>query len=276
MFVIYSKGGVRCSSSESQFPLEISMKAMRGKTLAVLVCALLFSCATYGATSKDVSYKSGDETVKGILYTPAGAHGKLPALVVIHEYWGLNDWVKEQASKLADQGYVALAIDLYRGHVASTPDEAHELMRGVPDDRANRDLLAAATFLRSLPNVDADRVGDIGWCMGGGYALNLALTDPKLKVAVINYGHLATDPANLAKINAAVLGNFGGLDKGIPPESVNAFADALRKQGKSVDVKIYPDAGHAFENPNNKEGYKAQDATDAWQRTTAFLEKNLK
>jgi carboxymethylenebutenolidase len=252
------------------------MKAMYGKILATLACALLLSCATYGATSKDVSYKSGDETVKAILYTPDGAHKKLPALVVIHEWWGLNDWVKEQASKLADQGYVTLAIDLYRGKVATTPEEAHEIMRGVPDDRAARDLAAAAEYLRSQPNVDANRVGDIGWCMGGGYALNLALSDPKLKAAVINYGHLATDPANLAKIHAAVLGNFGGLDKGIPPESVKAFEAELKKDGKTVDIKIYDDAGHAFENPNNKEGYKAQDAADAWQRTTAFLDKNLK
>ncbi len=252
------------------------MKAFRGKTLAVVACAWLLGCVSFAATSKDVSYKSGDETVKGILYTPDGAHGKLPALVVIHEWWGLNDWVKEQASKLADQGYVTLAIDLYRGKVATTPEEAHEIMRGVPDDRASRDLLAAAEFLRTQPNVDPSRVGDIGWCMGGGYALDLAMHDPKLKVAVINYGHLATDPANLAKINAAVLGSFGGQDRGIPPDSVRAFEAAMKKQGKSIEVKIYDDAGHAFENPNNKEGYKPQDAADAWQRTTAFLEKNLK
>ena len=109
------------------------------------------------------------------MYTPDGAHGKLPALVVIHEWWGLNDWVKEQASKLADQGYVTLAIDLYRGKVATTPEEAHEIMRGVPDDRATRDLYGCAAFLRSQPTSIRDRVGDIGWCMGGGYALNLAL-----------------------------------------------------------------------------------------------------
>ena len=120
------------------------------------------------------------------------------------------------------------------------------------------------------------RVGDIGWCMGGGYALNLALNDPKLKAAVINYGHLATDPANLAKINAAVLGNFGGLDKGIPPESVKAFEAALKKDGKTVDIKIYDDAGHAFENPNNKEGYKAGGCRRCLEANHRFLEKNLK
>jgi carboxymethylenebutenolidase len=246
------------------------------RKILVLTCALFLSCATFAATSKDVSYKSGDETVKGILYAPDGAHGKLPALVVIHEWWGLNDWVKEQASKLADQGYVTLAIDLYRGKVATTPEEAHELMRGVPDDRASGDLLAAANFLRSQPNVDASRVGDIGWCMGGGYALNLALADPKLKAAVINYGHLMVDPANLAKINAKILGNFGGQDRGITPDSVRAFEAAMKKQGKSVDVKIYDDAGHGFQNPNNKEGYNAKDTADAWQRTTTFLAANLK
>ena len=104
--------------------------------------------AAFAAESRNVSYKSGDETVNAVMYTPQG-NGPFPALVVIHEWWGLNDWVKEQASKLADQGYVTLAIDLYRGKVASTPDEAHEIMRGVPEDRANRDLLAASSYLRA-------------------------------------------------------------------------------------------------------------------------------
>ena len=125
-------------------------------------------------TGKQVSYKSGDEAVQGLLYTPAGK-GPFPAIIVIHEWWGLNDWVKEQASKLADQGYVALAIDLYRGKVATTPDEAHEIMRGVPEDRAKRDLHAAFEFLQSQSNVKKDRIASIGWCMGGGYSLDVAL-----------------------------------------------------------------------------------------------------
>jgi carboxymethylenebutenolidase len=243
----------------------------------VLVVTLLFAFAgsSFAGEGKPVSYKSGDETVNGILYTPQG-NGPFPALVVIHEWWGLNDWVKEEASKLADQGYVALAIDLYRGKVAASPDEAHQIMRGVPDDRASRDLLAASAYLRSLKNVDPARVGAIGWCMGGGYALNLAIADPKLKAAVINYGHLASDDATLSKINAAILGIFGGQDKGIPVLDVNVFASHLKAQGKTVEIHIFPDAGHAFENPNNKQGYRADDAAEAWKLTVAFLEKYLK
>jgi carboxymethylenebutenolidase len=112
--------------------------------------------------------------------------------------------------------------------------------------------------------------------MGGGYALDIAIADPKLAAVAINYGHLATEADTLKKINASVLGNFGGQDRGIPPESVNAFSDALKKLGKSVDVKIYPDAGHAFENPNNKTGYRAADAADAQQRMDHFFAATLK
>src|SRR5690349_10792366 len=169
----------------------------------------LVSGLSFAATGKSVSYKSGDETVQGMLYEPAGK-GPFPAVIVIHEWWGLNDWVKEQASKLADQGYVALAVDLYRGKVAATPDEAHELMRGVPEDRAARDLHAAFEYLKAQKEVKADRIGAIGWCMGGGYSLNVAMAEPTLAADVVNYGHLAADADSLKKIQAPVLGNFGG------------------------------------------------------------------
>ncbi|MBV9609841.1 MAG: dienelactone hydrolase family protein [Acidobacteria bacterium] len=243
----------------------------------VLAAVVLFLCAEmmFAADGKKVSYQSGNETVSGMLYLPSGK-GPSPALVVIHEYWGLNDWVKEQASKLADQGYVALAIDLYRGKVATSPDEAHELMRGVPQDRAKQDLLAGSSFLRSQKNVDPARVGTIGWCMGGGYALDLAVADPKLKAAVINYGHLASTPDTVKQINAAVLGIFGGQDRGIPVESVRLFETEMKQQGKKIEILIFPDAGHAFENPNNKQGYRADDAQNAWQKTVQFLAENLK
>ncbi len=245
------------------------------KKIYLLTLVVLFALTAFAADSKPVSYKSGDDTVQAMLYTPSGK-GPFPAIIVIHEYWGLNDWVKEQASKLADEGYEALAIDLYRGKVATTPDMAHELMRGVPDDRAKRDLHAAFEFLQSQPNVKKNRIGAIGWCMGGGYALDVALQEPTLAADVINYGHLATDPDALKKINAPILGLFGGQDRGITPDDVHKFEAAMKQLGKKVEVKIYDDAGHAFENPNNKDGYRAADAADASKRTVEFLAETLK
>ena len=244
-------------------------------TASVLLLLVLASVRIFAAEGKQVTYSSGNDKVQGMLYTPS-AKGPFPAIIVIHEWWGLNDWVKEQASKLADQGYVALAVDLYRGKVATTQDEAHELMRGVPEDRAKQDLDAAFTYLKSQNNVRGERIGAIGWCMGGGYALDVALQQPALAADVINYGHLAVDQSSLKKINAPILGIFGGKDRGIPVEDVKKFQQTMQQLGKKIDIVIYPDAGHAFENPNNKEGYRAQDAQDAWKHITEFLQANLK
>jgi carboxymethylenebutenolidase len=242
--------------------------------LHFLVLALLLTLNAFAATSKSVSYKSGDETVQALIYIPEGK-GPFPGILVIHEYWGLNDWVKEQASRLSDLGYVVLAVDLYRGKVATTPDEAHEIMRGVPDDRAARDLHAAFEFLKSQSNVKKDRIASIGWCMGGGYSFNVALEEPTLTADVVNYGHLATEPESLKKINASILGIFGGQDRGIPVEDVKKFEQTMKQLGKKVEIVIYPNAGHAFENPNNKTGYRADDAADAWKRTVKFLAETL-
>ena len=241
----------------------------------VLLLALLLSAPSFAANGKTVSYKSGDETVHGVLFTPKGK-GPFPALIVIHEWWGLVPWVKEQAAKLSEQGYVTLAVDLYRGKATDSPEVAHELMRGLPEDRANRDLLAAVQYLKSLKNVNPAKIGSIGWCMGGGYSLDLAIADPTLAADVINYGHLATDPARLQQIHAPILGLFGAQDKGIPPADVQKFEHDLKQMGKKIDLTIYPSAGHTFENPNNKAGYRAGDAADAWNRTLEFLAANLK
>jgi carboxymethylenebutenolidase len=228
----------------------------------------------FAAQPRQVTLQSNGQPVQALLYEPAG-HGKHPAIVVIHEWWGLNDWIKQQAQGLADQGYVALAVDLYRGKVATDPETAHELMRGLPQDRGVADLLAGAHYLAQLPDVDPHRIGAVGWCMGGTYAALLAVSDPQLKAVAINYGSLPTDPASLAQIHAAVLGNFGGLDRGITPDDVHAFEQAMRALGKPVDVKIYPDAGHAFENPNNQGGYKAADTQDAQARMRKFFASHL-
>ena len=248
------------------------MKKIR---LLIFIVIVLFVSPGFAAESKSVSYQSGDETVQALLYTPSGK-GPFPAIIVIHEWWGLNDCVKDEASKLADQGYEALAIDLYRGKVATTPEMAHEIMRGVPEDRAKRDLHAAFVFLESQPNVKKDRIGAIGWCMGGGYSLDVALQEPTLAADVINYGHLATDSEALKKINAPILGLFGAKDQGIAPDDVHKFEATMKQLGKKIDVKIYDDAGHAFENPNNQAGYRPEDAADAWKRTVSFLADTLK
>jgi carboxymethylenebutenolidase len=228
------------------------------------------------AAEQTVSYPSGGETVSGVLVTPEGK-GPFPAVVVIHEWWGLDNWVKDQARALAKEGYVALAVDLYRGKVTDKQEEAHQLMSGMPQDRAQRDLKAAVAFLKSRKDVRGDRIGSVGWCMGGKFSLLLATEEPTLAAAVAYYGAPPTDEASIARIKAPVLGNFGGEDKGPSPEQVKAFEAALKKAGKTVDVKIYPGAGHAFANVNNPwKGYKEDAAKDAWARTVAFFAKYLK
>ncbi|PYV75099.1 MAG: dienelactone hydrolase family protein, partial [Acidobacteria bacterium] len=208
------------------------------------------------------------------LYTPEGK-GPFPAIIVIHEWWGLNDWVKEQASKLADQGYLALAVDFYRGKVATTRDEAHELARA-PADRVMRDSQAAFGYLQSRPDVKKDRIGAIGWCWGGGYSLQLAIAEPTLAADVINYGDVSASPDELKKINAPVLGLFGAQDRGITPDDVKKFGEQMDKLGKKADITIYPDAGHGFQNPVNGAGYKPEDTADAWSKILMFFARHLK
>jgi carboxymethylenebutenolidase len=213
---------------------------------------LLAVLALDARAQQAVTFPSGDSTAQGLLYLPQGA-GPHPALIVIHEWWGLNDWIKQEAA-----GYAA-----------------HELMRGLPQDQGVRDLTSAFTYLESRKDVKHNLIGAVGWCMGGGYALQLAIAAPSLKAVAINYGALATDKADLAKIHAAVLGNFGGQDHGITPDSVHAFEAAMQSLGKPVDTKIYPQSGHAFENPNNAAGYRADDAADALARMDSFFAEKL-
>jgi carboxymethylenebutenolidase len=243
----------------------------------LLICALLLSSAVPAVAAsapQAVSFKSGDQEAHGLLYLPAGDQPH-PAIVVVHEWWGLVDWVKDQANNLADQGYVTLAVDLYRGQTATDSDTAHQLMRGLPQDRGVRDLVAAVAYLKQRKDVDAARIGAVGWCMGGGFALQLAIAEPTLRAVAINYGSLATDRKALSQVHAAVLGNFGAQDKGITPDDVTAFAATLKSLGNPADVKEYPDAGHAFENPSNTAGYRASDAADAQQRMRKFFAQSL-
>jgi carboxymethylenebutenolidase len=248
------------------------MKSLRNLLFALPV--LLAFLALDARAQQPVTFPSGDSTAQGLLYLPQGA-GPHPALIVIHEWWGLNDWIKQEAAGYAAKGYVTLAVDLSRGKVADNPDLAHELMRGLPQDQGVRDLTSAFTYLQNRKDVKRNRIGAVGWCMGGGYALQLAIAAPSLRAVAINYGALATDKSSLARIHASVLGNFGGQDRGITPDSVHAFEAAMQSLGKPVDAKIYPQAGHAFENPNNATGYRADDAADALARMDRFFAEKL-
>jgi carboxymethylenebutenolidase len=246
------------------------------KKLWALALVSTLSVAAATAGEQTVTWKSGDEQATGLLVTPSG-QGPFPATIVIQEWWGLNDWVKEQARALAKEGYVALAVDLYRGKVATKQEDAHQLMMGTSPDRALRDLQTAFGYLQAHPAVKRDRVGSIGWCMGGRYTLQLATVEPKLAAAVVYYGAPPTDAAAIAAIQAPVLGSFGAEDKGPSPEQARAFEEAMKKAGKTIDVKVYPGAGHAFANVDNPwGGYRKDAAEDAWARTKAFLARHLK
>ena len=223
-----------------------------------------------------ITFTQGSTRVSGYLAIPPG-EGTHPAVIVVQEWWGLDDWVKQQADNLSREGYLAFAPDLYKGRVAKTSEDAHQYMSGLSDDEVIQILRASADFVRSRSDVRAHAVGTIGWCMGGKYSIRLAAADPGIRAVVMYYGAPITDPAAIKQIQAAVLGNFGAEDKGPTPAQVNAFRTALRKAGKRVDFKIYPNAHHAFANVNNPWGsYNEAAAKDAWARTLAFFRKELK
>lgn len=196
-----------------------------------------------------------------------------PAIILIHEWWGLNDWVKKQAERFAAQGYVAIAPDLYHGEVAEDGEHAHELMRGLADERAIADMKAAFDYLAKHESVDGKRIGIIGWCMGGGLALKLAIAEPKLACTVICYGRPVTDVEQLKKIKGAILGIWGETDRGI---DVPPFEKALKEAGVKASHHVYPGAGHAFLNETNKRGYNAEQAKKGWVEIDKFFANELK
>jgi carboxymethylenebutenolidase len=209
---------------------------------------------------------------------PATGHPvtpQLPGLIVIHEWWGLNDNIKAVTRRLAGEGYTALAVDLYDGKVADNPDGAKKLMAAVISnpDYAKAVLQAADEFLKKQ---GAPRIGVIGWCFGGGWSLATALNLPQgIDAAVMYYGQPEKDRTRLAQLRAPLLGLFGADDHSIPPAAVHEMEATLKQLGKSVEVHIYDGAGHAFANPSGT-GYRPAAADDAWQRTTAFLSHNLR
>jgi len=205
---------------------------------------------------------------RAYLSLPSGP-GPFPAIVVIHEWWGLNANIEHWADRLASAGWAALAVDLYGGVVATDADAAMAAMKSADDAKATATITAALDFLAKDPRVRATKRAVIGWCFGGGWSLQTALAHPELDGAIIYYGQLETDPAKLAAIKARVLGVFGTRDKGIPPDKVAAFQAALQQAGVRAEIYSY-DAEHAFANPSNPK-YDEAGAAEAWKHVLAFL-----
>jgi carboxymethylenebutenolidase len=226
-----------------------------------------------------VSLRSGKDTVKGFLYRPVGK-GPFPAILVLHGDFGPTDWVKKQAKRLATKGYIALAIDLYRGELPKDVEEAHILERALPEERVLRDLKAAVDYLTARPQVRKDRIGIMGWDMGGGYALDGAINDERLRAVVVCYGRLRTDPKTLARIKSSVLGIFAGNDQGISPETIKRFQKAMAKAGKRLaGAHVIPGVPNGF--MDSASPYLSRPAppaaiTEAWRRIDEYFDKELR
>ena len=206
---------------------------------------------------------------RAYLSLPQGT-GPFPAIVVIHEWWGLNANIEHWTDRLASARWAALAVDLYGGVVATEPDVAMKTMKAVDDAKAAATISAGLDFLAKDPRIRATKRATIGWCFGGGWSLQTALAHPELDGAIIYYGQLETDATKLAAIKARILGVFGTRDQGIPADKVDAFEAGLKQAGGRTEIKRY-DAEHAFANPSNPK-YDQASAADAWKHVLAFLD----
>jgi len=225
---------------------------------------------------QDLAYGEGVRSnLVGFLAMPEDAIEPLPGVIVIHEWWGLNDNIKSMTRQIAAAGYVALAVDLYGGVIAETPDSAQDLMTNVMSnpEQALDNLRQAYEYVDKY--AFSPRVGAIGWCLGGGLALQMALMLPdELDAMVMYYGQVTTDTERLSSLNMPILGLFGAEDASIPLSDVQQFRASLRQMGKRADIVIYSDVGHAFANPSGGT-YHAETAEEAWAETMDFLAQNL-
>jgi carboxymethylenebutenolidase len=269
-------------------PLESAQAQHR--TTAAAAAASIPTIMTISSVSNNINTSSNIQTIQNktvnyydsasgyLVYpvlNPNNNTQKLPAVVMIHEWWGLNDNIKDMANMLAKEGYVVLAVDLY-GEVATDPGRAMELSSSVRNnpEEAVANMQGAVNYLGSLENVNSSRIASLGWCFGGGQSLQLALNSEEhpLAATVIYYGNLVNDTESLSKIKWPVLGIFGDQDQSIPVDSVMQFEQALNEIGITNEIYIYPGVGHAFANPSG-DNYAPKETADAWKKTLVFLEK---
>jgi carboxymethylenebutenolidase len=241
-----------------------------GLSLAALLADPV-KVAEAAASLEAVTIKTaGGRSVSGALALPATT--PTGGVMVVHEWWGLNDQIKSVAAELAKNGFVAIAIDLYGGKVASDPDGAQALMGGVKDAEATDTVTAWVDHLYGMQQVNG-KVATIGFCFGGGWSLNASLAHP-VDATVIYYGRCDKSAAELKALKGPVLGHFAGKDQWINPKMVSGFEAALKEDGKPAEIYSYADANHAFANPTGQ-NYEQADARLAWDRTIAFLKKTI-
>lgn len=268
-----------CGDTDSNKPLPRATQAQRRdflKGLLVLPLAVVLAdpllAQAAGSRTRSVELAlGGGKKVQAHLAMPDG-DGPFPTVVLIHEWWGLNDQIKAVASELANLGFMALAVDLYKGGVAQTREEALALMQAVDSEEASETLSGWITWLRQQQHSNG-KVGTMGWCFGGGWSLNASL-DNVVDATIIYYGNVTRTPEQLSRLQGPVLGHFGTLDKSIDEAMVGGFERAMAKAGRTdLQVHWYV-ADHAFANPTGAR-YDADDAALAWSRSVSFLYRQL-
>lgn len=235
---------------------------------AVLADPKLAAAAAAELEPTEIFTKAG-RTVRGALAMPAQTPA--PAVLLVHEWWGLNDQIKSVARELANQGYLALALDLYEGQLADNPEDARSYMNMVVNDEATDTVASWVDWLRDNPK-GTGKVGTVGWCFGGGWSLNASIATP-VNATIVYYGRVDHSVAQFRSLEGPVLGHFATEDNWITRQMVDGFEKNMKAAGKSYEVYWY-EAGHAFANPTNAR-YDAGDAKLAWERTLAFYQKQL-
>jgi len=220
-----------------------------------------------------VNFPSNGHQCEGYLAKPASGSG--PGIVVIQEWWGLNDNIKGIADRLAAEGFVALAPDLYHGQMTAEPDEAGKLMMAMKLEVAVTDMTGSVDYLKSVPAATGDKIGCIGWCMGGGLALYLATLKPEIGACVPFYGVVPGAQPDFSKIQGAVLGHYADHDDWAPPAATRELEMKLKSLGKDAELFVYPDTSHGFFNDTRAEVHNAEASKLAWERTVAFFHKHL-
>ncbi len=226
-----------------------------------------------GLVTGMIEYPDSDgEALMGYLARPEG-DAPAPAVIVLQEWWGLNDHILDLANRFAQEGFVALAPDLYKGVVASEPDEARKLVMELDMPEAVKEISQGITHLLEQPFVAGEKVAVTGFCMGGGLTLQTALVDDRLAVAIPWYGR-PISPEDAANVKAPVLGLYGAEDGGIPVDAVQAMGEGLTAAGIENEIMIYEGAPHAFFN-DTRESFNEAAAADAWPRALEWMRANL-